>query len=323
MFYGGGFDRIKLKSQLKMASCQIQISWNKKSESLKNNMKEISILLSTKPTPKVEMARIRTKTFVYDDNLVQVYDILKLECEILAERVQYLHHHQAATSPPLDMLSCISTLIYAAEVMKENIPGLQEIRKQFRAKYGGKFEQDAISNTCGVVNEKVISKLLIMTKPPEDSLILYYMLNICKQFDIDWKLSISDSSMPSSTVSSTTVEEEAVNRFTEGITNKERYHIDKIPTFNQTNFNSGRAKNVCMDLSTNQHSLAERSMLPLAEAVLVDEHPTDTKLLHLTPIYTIVDNGTIQKKKTASKRFSKPKCYCMHSVVTANTDRTG
>merc|ERR1711862_530580 len=84
---------------------------------------------------------------------------------------------------PSDMLSCISTLIYAEQHV--DIKELSLIRKQFSDKFGKKFEEAALKNKEKNVNEKIM--LLLSISPPEQFVVQSYMIEICKQFEIDWK----------------------------------------------------------------------------------------------------------------------------------------
>merc|ERR1711933_437268 len=78
------------------------------------------------------------------------YDILKLQCDLLSERAKLIEEDRKKCPP--DMLSCISTLIYAEQYM--DIKELSLIRKQFSDKYGKKFEEAALKNKERNVHEK-------------------------------------------------------------------------------------------------------------------------------------------------------------------------
>ena len=151
----GGFKASKLKPQLKMAVSRFAIASNKKSAIMKQNMREVAMLLAEEP-PKEEKARIRAEALIRDDNLIEAYEILQLECELLSERIKLLESQK--TCPP-DLVSTISDLIYACP--RVDIPELNEIRKQFRAKYGKEFEKAALENHGGILNERVVSKLSV------------------------------------------------------------------------------------------------------------------------------------------------------------------
>jgi hypothetical protein len=121
--------------ELKMASSRIQIASNKKAALLKQNMREIAVMLSEDP-PKEEKAKIRAEALIRDDNLIEAYEILQLECEVLFERIKLIDNTKGC---PKDLMSVIATLMWASQ--RVDIPELVLIRKQFRAKYGKGFEE--------------------------------------------------------------------------------------------------------------------------------------------------------------------------------------
>jgi len=164
---------IKNISELKMACGRIQIASNKKSALLKQNMREVAKLLAEDP-PKEEKARIRAEALIRDDNLIEAYEILQLECELLHERIKLLQYSKAC---PHDLVSVVSTLIWASH--RVDIPELLMIRKQFVAKYGKDFEQNAMRNYDGCLNERVVSKLSV--EPPAAYLVQTYLERICEQ----------------------------------------------------------------------------------------------------------------------------------------------
>jgi len=161
-----------------MAVSRIQIASNKKGALLKQNMREVAVMLSEDP-PKEEKAKIRAEALIRDDNLIEAYEILQLECELLHERIKLLEYSKLC---PPDLVSVVSTLMWAAH--RVDIPELLMIRKQFRAKYGKQFEEDALNNAGGVLNERVVSKLSV--QPPAAYLVQTYLERICEQFQVDW-----------------------------------------------------------------------------------------------------------------------------------------
>ena len=161
--------------ELKMAVSRFNIASNKKSALLKQNMREVAVLLAEEP-PKEEKARIKAEALIRDDHMIEAFEILQLECELLSERIKLIEYEKEC---PADLVSCVSTLIYAAP--RVDIPELGEIRKQFKSKYGKKFEEAALNNAGGVLNERVVTKLSI--QPPAAFLVQTYLEKICEQFE--------------------------------------------------------------------------------------------------------------------------------------------
>jgi hypothetical protein len=165
-------------SELKMAVSRFGIASNKKSALLKQNMRAIAVLLAEDP-PKEEKARIKAEALIRDDNMIEAFDILSLNCELLHERIKLVSFSKEC---PPDLVSSVSTLIYAAP--RIDIPELVTIRKQFRAKYGKKFEEDAMNNAKGVLNERVVTKLSV--QPPAAYLVQTYLETICEKYEVTW-----------------------------------------------------------------------------------------------------------------------------------------
>jgi len=174
----GGYNENKLKPTLKMAVSRFEMAANKKTALMKQQMREISKLLDESP-PKEEKARIRAEALIRDDGVVEAYEILQLTCELLGERIKLISSEKTC---PDDLKSSISTLVWATP--RCDIKELNEIKKQFRSKYGKKFDQAAMDNEGGVVNERIMAKLSV--QPPSAFLVQTYLEKIADQFGVDW-----------------------------------------------------------------------------------------------------------------------------------------
>ncbi len=161
-----------------MAVHRFQMASNKKSALLKQSMRDVAILLAEDP-PKEEKARIKAEALIRDDYMIEAYDILSLTCELLSERLKLISFSKEC---PPDLVSSVATLMYAAP--RVDIPELQEVRKQFKAKYGKKFEDDAMNNVGGVLNERVVTKLSV--EPPAAYLVQTYLQRSCEKYEVDW-----------------------------------------------------------------------------------------------------------------------------------------
>ncbi|KAL3800877.1 hypothetical protein ACHAW5_002028 [Stephanodiscus triporus] len=198
----GGYDELKLKPQLKMAVTRFSIAANKKSALCKQQRREIAMLLDERP-PKEEKARIKAEALIRDDDTIEAYEILQLDCELLSERIKLISHGGGACPP--DLVECVSTLIWASAVV--DVPELVEARKQFRHRYGRNFEEDALRNAGGVVNERVARKLSI--QPPSAYLVQVYLEKIADEHGVRWKpsapLTPEEMSEPTRTPTGTSV----------------------------------------------------------------------------------------------------------------------
>jgi len=178
----GGFSAKKLKPQLKMAVSRFTIASNKKSAIMKQQMREIAIMLSEEP-PKEEKAKIRAESLIREDSAIEAYEILQLLCELIAERIKLIESQKEC---PPDLVSSIATLIWATD--RCDIPELEMIRKQFRSKYGSQFVENSLNNVSGCLNERIVSKLSV--QPPAAYLVQTYLEKISDQFDVGWKPTI-------------------------------------------------------------------------------------------------------------------------------------
>lgn len=94
-----------------MAVSRFSIASNKKTALMKQQMREIANLLSEEPVPKEEKAKIRAEALIREDNTVEAYEILQLECDLLAERIKLIATEKQC---PADLKCCIATLMWAA-----------------------------------------------------------------------------------------------------------------------------------------------------------------------------------------------------------------
>jgi hypothetical protein len=175
-------------TELKMAAGRIQIASNKKSALMKQQKREVAILLSETP-PKEEKARIRAEALIRDDGLVEAYEILQLNCELLHERIKLLASSKIC---PLDMIPTVATIMWASR--RVDIPELTEIRKQFRAKFGKEFDEMAMTGKGTedgkysgkpIWNPRVVEKLSV--EPPPAYHVQTYLQKICEEFDVKWE----------------------------------------------------------------------------------------------------------------------------------------
>lgn len=141
-------------------------------------MRAIAVMLAEEP-PKEEKAKIRAEALIRDDNLIEAYEILQLECEMLHERIKLI---ESTKGCPKDLMSVVATIMWASQ--RVDIPELVMVRKQFRARYGKGFEEAALENVGNILNERVVTKLSF--EPPAAYLVQTYLERICERFEVDW-----------------------------------------------------------------------------------------------------------------------------------------
>lgn len=165
----------RLKPLLKTAANSFQMESNEKSITMEQRIYQVAKQLAEDP-PKEEKAKIRVEALIRDENLIDAYEILRSDCELLADRSQLIQNSK--TCPP-DILLCVSRLLYASE--RVSIVELKEIRAQLQAKYGKKF----ISKTeVNILNDRIVSKLSV--HPPESNLVYTYLKALCDKCNVNW-----------------------------------------------------------------------------------------------------------------------------------------
>jgi len=184
--------------ELKLAASRMQSASNKKASLMKQNMREIALSLSEESSLQEEKARIRAESLIRDDNLIVAYEFLQLECELLSERMKLIRNSKSC---PPDLVSSISTLVYAAPFLE--IPELDFIRKQFGLKYGKKFIDSALDNIKEVHQDRIVSKLSF--DRPGARQVQTYLECVCARFDVDWNPTMM---VAVTGLDTTTVEEE-------------------------------------------------------------------------------------------------------------------
>ncbi|KAG5188832.1 regulator of Vps4 activity in the MVB pathway-domain-containing protein [Tribonema minus] len=197
---GIGFDGPKTKAYLKMSMQRLQMHINKKTNSVEMCKREVARLLGE---GKEDKARIRVEQIIRDDATRGAYEILELQCDLLVQRMRYI---ESQSTLPTDLLEAISTIIWAAD--RTEAEELSKVKDQFAKKYGRETMQRAMRNEIemygretvqramrnecgcmnpkyGCVNPKVAEQLSV--EPPSNFLVQSYLVEIAKEFSVDWK----------------------------------------------------------------------------------------------------------------------------------------
>ncbi|KAN0038933.1 hypothetical protein ACTA71_001125 [Dictyostelium dimigraforme] len=174
--FGPSYNSNKLKVQLKLAVSRIQILKNKKANIVRDEKRNVADLLRNK---NEESARIRVETIVRDEYLIECFQIIEVLCELLHARINLIN---ATTEMPLEMKESIFTLVYSSQ--RVQIPELEQIKNQLKAKYGKGLENEANCHCSTHVNPKIVHKLSYAT--PDPSIIFQTLSEIAEKFNVDW-----------------------------------------------------------------------------------------------------------------------------------------
>ncbi|KAJ8644956.1 hypothetical protein MRB53_006704 [Persea americana] len=172
------FKAAKCKTSLKLAAARIKLLKQKKEEQLKQMKRELAQLLQT---GQEQNARIRVENFFKEEKTVAAYNFVELYCELIAGRLPIIESQKKC---PIDLKEAITSVIYASPRCAD-IPELQDVRKQFIAKYGKDFINSALElrPDCGV-NHLVIEKLSTRTPDAETKIKILSM--IAQEHNVKW-----------------------------------------------------------------------------------------------------------------------------------------
>mmetsp|Transcript_13094 Transcript_13094/g.33409 ORF Transcript_13094/g.33409 Transcript_13094/m.33409 type:complete len:715 (-) Transcript_13094:50-2194(-) len=162
----GKFAGRKCNLLLKLAVNRIKLHRNKKIESTKVQKKEIGGLLAE---GKHDMARIRTTSVIFEDYMLEVYNILELYCEMLVPRTGVLETQRDC---PPELKQAVCGLLYSAPFV--GIEELLKLRTMFLKKYGKRFPEECVHGCC--IDPKLIQRL--KRDQPDDGLVNYYLKHI-------------------------------------------------------------------------------------------------------------------------------------------------
>jgi len=135
------FDENKCKNKLVAGEARININIGKKTALVQKAKREIAGLLKDR---KYEKARIKVEYVIREDFNIEALEILALICELLKTRIQLIAVEKEC---PQDLRESVGSLIWAADRIQ--IEELNDIKDQFRKKYGIEFVQQAEKVTLG------------------------------------------------------------------------------------------------------------------------------------------------------------------------------
>ncbi|CAN8102412.1 unnamed protein product [Discula destructiva] len=165
----------KIKVQLKLSIARLRLVQKQDETLSKAQRRDMAKLLDA---GKIDSARIRVENIIRSDITTELHEILELYCELLLARAGLL---DGPTCDP-GLEEAVKSIIYAAP--KTEIKELLTVRSLLAEKYGKPFVLEAMENTGGKVNEKVVKKLSVT--PPKDELVQGYLEEIAKAYGVNW-----------------------------------------------------------------------------------------------------------------------------------------
>ncbi|CAH3150873.1 unnamed protein product [Porites evermanni] len=173
---GSGFNKQKLKVNLKLAINRLKLLEKKKTELAQKARKEIADYINN---GKDERARIRVEHIIREDYLVEAMEMLELYCDLLLARFGLIETQQYCEE---GMIEAVTTLMWSAPRLQTDVQELRVIADQLGLKYGKKFAHEASINANSTVNDRLILKL--SPKPPPKSLVENYLIEIARSHNV-------------------------------------------------------------------------------------------------------------------------------------------
>ncbi|SGZ16924.1 BQ5605_C020g09079 [Microbotryum silenes-dioicae] len=199
---GAGWNSQRAKIQLKLAIQRLRLLAGKKTQLAKTTRREIASLLEK---GKIESAGIKVEGVMGDDLTIELLEMLELYCELLLARFGLLEQVKSVVTcqviPQLGWFSpktilfvihreidsgvseAVIGIIHAAP--RTELKELHLLRDMLMAKGGRDFAIACMDNTDNCVPERITSKLIVATPPPE--LVDLYLYEISKAYSIDWR----------------------------------------------------------------------------------------------------------------------------------------
>ncbi|SCZ93210.1 BZ3500_MvSof-1268-A1-R1_Chr6-2g08532 [Microbotryum saponariae] len=174
---GAGWNPQRAKIQLKLAIQRLRLMAGRKTQLAKTTRREIASLLEK---GKIESAGIKVEGVMGDDLTIELLEMLELYCELLLARFGLLE--QVKEIDP-GVSEAVIGIIHAAP--RTELKELHVLRDMLMAKGGRDFAIACMDNTDNCVPERITSKLIVATPPPE--LVDLYLYEIAKAYCIDWR----------------------------------------------------------------------------------------------------------------------------------------
>ncbi|KAJ1874110.1 Vacuolar protein sorting-associated protein ist1, partial [Coemansia sp. S17] len=145
------FHVTKFKVELKLAINRLKLLQVKKSSLNLKARREIAPLLEA---GKIESATVRVENIIREDLNVEALEMVELYCELLIARVGLVD--QSRTVDP-GVSEAVHSVIYASS--RVDVRELTMLREMLTAKYGKELVLEAMDNSTGLVNAKLVRKL--------------------------------------------------------------------------------------------------------------------------------------------------------------------
>ncbi|XP_071957951.1 IST1 homolog isoform X1 [Antedon mediterranea] len=174
-----GFNKSKLKVNLKLAINRLKLMEKKKTELALKARKEIADYISN---GKEDRARIRVEHIIREDYLVEAMEIIELYCDFLLARFGIIETTKCVDE---GLEESICSILWVTPRLSADIQELKVVSDQFFMKYGKPYCSAARADEHDVVNQRL--KLKMSYQAPPKSLIENYMIEIAKSHNVPFE----------------------------------------------------------------------------------------------------------------------------------------
>ncbi|XKL64690.1 hypothetical protein PGB90_004776 [Kerria lacca] len=169
----------KLKTNLRLAINRLKLLEKKKTELAQKSRKEIADYIAQ---GKYERAKIRVEHIIREDYMVEGLELIEMYCDLLLSRFGLIQ--QSKTVDP-SLAEAISSLIWAAPRIENDVTELKAISDLFLTKYGKKYIEACRLESVDTISEKLKHKIGV--QPPPKILVEKYLIEIAKNYNISYE----------------------------------------------------------------------------------------------------------------------------------------
>ncbi|XP_011498817.1 PREDICTED: IST1 homolog [Ceratosolen solmsi marchali] len=174
-----GANYTKLKTHLKLAINRFKLLEKKKTELAQKARKEIADYIAA---GKVERAKIRVEHIIREDYMIEAFELLEMFCDRLVTRLGLIELKNGFEE---DVLEAITTIIWAAPHLQNDVQELKVISDLLALKYGKKFVEECLEGRAIPFSQKTKHKLSVQS--PSKLLVEKYLIEIAKIYNIRYE----------------------------------------------------------------------------------------------------------------------------------------
>lgn len=175
--------------ELKLACSRIDVVLAKQTALVQQRRRAVAELLMKDPTKNYLNARQQAATLYREENALDAYPLVQLQCQHLASR--NLSSNVSPKYCPPDLIQPLSTLLWVASTttLAGDVRELATVRSLLTPLCGRSFCTAALANANGCVEERIFRRLSLDRPLDQASIGMLdvYMEDICRQHHVEWQ----------------------------------------------------------------------------------------------------------------------------------------